>query len=139
MLNLFVLIASAASGGGPSEEDAATAAALEAAARGPAGAMAALFTLNRFERVDEAFSVADAYYLREGHRPVPLRKTEGEASVNDQHRRVTQILFTPGCRPMRRDPRFELLCTRTGLAAYWERTGLKPDFLRADEGISAER
>jgi preprotein translocase subunit Sec61beta len=30
---------------------------------------------------------------------------------------------------MREEPRFAQLCQRAGLTAYWEETGLTPDFL----------
>jgi hypothetical protein len=73
--------------------------------------------------------VANAYYLRLGSGPVPLRRTSREPSVNDQHRRVTQMLFTPALRVMRADPRFLAMCDRMGLAAYWEAEGFNPDFL----------
>jgi DNA-binding winged helix-turn-helix (wHTH) protein len=100
-----------------------------AAAHGPAQAILALQGLGLLGRVDDLFDVASAYYLRLGSGPVPLRRTSGEASVNDQHRRVTQMLFTPALRLMRADPRFMAMCDRMGLAAYWEAEGLNPDFL----------
>ena len=55
-----------------------------------------------------------------------------DAAVNDQHRRVTQILFTPVCTAMRADARFMPLCERMGLAEYWAETRLPPDFLNPD-------
>jgi hypothetical protein len=88
-----------------------------------------LFALGLLHRVDDGFAVAEAYYLREGAGPVPLHSTDGEPAINDLHRRVTQILFTPACEEMRADPRFLGLCERAGLLAYWESTGLTPDFL----------
>ena len=40
---------------------------------------------------------------------------QDEPSVNDQHRRVTQVLFTPAGAGMRSDPRFMEFCERIGL------------------------
>ena len=104
-----------------------------AAERGPAQAVAALLALGLFDAVDEAFEVAYAYYERAGESPVPLRRMAGDASINDQHRRVTQPLFTPACASIRGDPRFTSLCERIGLAAYWRDASVGPDFLR-DQG-----
>jgi hypothetical protein len=123
-----MVIAAAAGGSSDGVERAATAA-RKAAASGPARAITALFALGLLHRVDDAFIVANAYYLREGSGPVPVRHTAGEPSINDQHRRLTQILFTPACAEMRQDSRFTTLCERAGLAAYWEQTGFEPDFL----------
>jgi len=101
-----------------------------AAVGGPAQALAAMFGLGLLGRVDDLFDVAGAYYLRAGKGPVPIRRTSGEPSINDQHRRVTQALFTPACAGMRDErSRFLDLCTRMGLSEYWESTGLTPDFL----------
>jgi DNA-binding winged helix-turn-helix (wHTH) protein len=129
MLQLLKLVIAAASHGGSAEIDRAATAARQAAASGPARAITALFALGLLHRVDDGFAVAEAYYLRGGPGPVPVRRTTGEPSINDQHRRVTQILFTPVCAEMREDTRFLRLCERTGLTAYWEQTRLQPDFL----------
>jgi DNA-binding winged helix-turn-helix (wHTH) protein len=101
-----------------------------AAVRGPTQAVAAMFGLGLLGRVDDLFEVAAAYYLRAGKGPVPMRRTTGEPSINDQHRRVTQVLFTPACAGMRDvRSRFLDLCARMGLTEYWESSGLAPDFL----------
>lgn len=128
-LRLLRNVVAAASHGSIDEIDRAAEAAREAAASGPARAISALFALGLPHRVDDAFAVAEAYYLREGAGPVPVGRTRGEPSINDQHRRVTQILFTPACEEMRHDRRFLYLCERAGLVDYWNRTGLQPDFL----------
>jgi tetratricopeptide (TPR) repeat protein len=105
---------------------------LIAATRGPAQAIAAMFALGLLRRVDDLFNVAHAYYLHTGKGPVPMRHTSSEPSINDQHRRVTQVLFTPACADMRAERgRFLELCARMGLTDYWESTGLSPDFLAA--------
>lgn len=127
--SLLRAVVNAVVSGDPAAIDRAAGASGEAARSGPACAIIALFGLGLLGRTDEQFDVAYSYYFREGHSPVPVRRTDGEPSVNDQHRRVTQILFTPACAALRRDPRFFTLCDRTGLSAYWEKAGLQPDFL----------
>nr|WP_284070212.1 winged helix-turn-helix domain-containing protein [Sphingomonas sp. KRR8] len=99
------------------------------ARRGPAQAVAALLALGLFDAVDEAFALAYGYWAQAGEAPVPIRRPTEDASINDQHRRVTQPLFTPACRAMREDPRFPELCERLGLTAYWSASGRQPDFL----------
>ena len=129
MLQLLKVVVAAVAEGSPASIDQAAATARDAAASGPARAIAALFALGLLDRVDDSFAVADAYYLRQGAGPVPLHSTKGELATNDLHRRVTQILFTPACAEMRQHPRFARLCDRSGLTSYWEQTGLAPDFL----------
>lgn len=100
------------------------------AVRGPAQAIAAIFSLGLLGRVNDLFDVANGYYLRGGSEPVPMHHGRGEPSINDQHRRVTQALFTPVCAEMRAErARFLELCERIGLTEYWDSTGLEPDFL----------
>jgi hypothetical protein len=129
MLQLLKVVVAAVAEGSPASIDQAAATARDAAASGPARAIAALFALGLLDRVDDSFAVAGAYYLRQGAGPVPLHSTKGELATNDLHRRVTQILFTPACAEMRQHPRFARLCDRSGLTSYWEQTGLAPDFL----------
>jgi DNA-binding winged helix-turn-helix (wHTH) protein len=126
---LLKLVIAAAASGRPEDADRAAEVVRAAAASGPARAIVALFALGLLAKVDDSFAVAEGYYLREGADPVPVRHTEGEPMINDLHRRVTQILFTPACADMRGDGRFLGLCERAGLTAYWEQTGLAPDFL----------
>ncbi|UUR07595.1 winged helix-turn-helix domain-containing protein [Sphingomonas glaciei] len=104
-------------------------ASLAFAASGPAAALAALFALGLSDQCDAQFEVLQAYYFHEGPAPVPSHHTASELSLNEQHRRLTQVLFTPVLASARRDPRFLLLCKRIGLADYWKETGLTPDFL----------
>jgi tetratricopeptide (TPR) repeat protein len=130
-LQLLRAVISAAASRSRDQVDHAAASAREAAASGPARAITALFGLGLLDRVDDSFAVAEAYYLRKGAGPVPVRHTPGEPSINDQHRRVTQILFTPACAGMRQDARFMILCEHIGLAGYWRETGLDPDFVVA--------
>ena len=110
-------------------QDEAAAAATVFASGGSAHAVAALLALGLFSRTDDAFAVAQRYYLQDGNRPVPVQPQAGHPTLNEQHRRVTQILFTPACAHMRPDPRFLGLCHSIGLTEFWERSGLAPDFM----------
>lgn len=100
------------------------------ASKGPAQAIAGLFIMGLLKSVDDLFEIAQAYYLREGSRPVPVAPGKDPLSINDQYRRVTQILFTPVFDGQRDDPRFGPLCDRIGLSNYWEQQRLAPDFLK---------
>jgi tetratricopeptide (TPR) repeat protein len=126
MLDLLRLITTAA--GHQTDSRLAIDACKKAAERGPAQAVAAILGLGLFDAVNEAFDVALAYYLRAGDAPVPVRHMTSDASINDQHRRVTQPLFTPACAGLRADKRFLELCERMGLTRYWDSVGLCPDF-----------
>ena len=106
---------------------------IEVAALGPAQTVAALQTLFALDAVDEAFDVARGYYLGQGKSAAPLRWNANDPSITDQHRRVTQLLFTPGAKRMRRDERFLPLCEDIGLASYWDSFGLGPDFLQSSK------
>jgi len=50
-----------------------------------------------------------------------------ELSLNEQHRRLTQVLFMPVFARMRADSRFVKLCSHIGLTDYWNESGLTPD------------
>jgi len=104
------------------------AASVRMAGSGPAQAIACLFAAGLLRSADAVFEIAEGYYFRSGNVPVPLRHTSEELSVNDQHRRVTQILFTPVFEGTRADPRFKSICDRIGLSSYWESTGQLPDY-----------
>ncbi|WP_426265531.1 tetratricopeptide repeat protein [Sphingomonas sp. LHG3443-2] len=113
-------------------------ASLAFAASGPAAALAALFALGLVEDHDAQFDVLHAYYFHEGQAPVPSHHTPSELSLNEQHRRLTQVLFTPALKSARDDPRFLKVCERIGLVRYWVDTGLTPDFVSGPP-LPAER
>ena len=106
----------------------AVAACRTVASQGPAHAIHSMTALGLLDQPDETFAVASAYYFRDGPEPVPLHHGSAEPVLNEQHRRLTQILFTPVFAKLRDDPRFSSLCTRTGLSRYWDESGLRPDF-----------
>lgn len=109
--------------------DTAISMAVAAAARGPAQAVAALLSLLAADAIDEAFAVTYGYYLGRGSVNAPLRWNASDPSITDQHRRVTQPLFTPAAIRMREDERFARLCDDIGLTNYWESFEITPDFL----------
>ena len=102
--------------------------AVSSLAAGPGQAVNSLMALGLIGDVDSAFAVAGAFYTQSGAVPVPIHGDPG-LRVNDMKRRLTQVLFTPACAEMRADARFEALCARTGLLAYWNSTGRTPDYL----------
>jgi hypothetical protein len=116
-----------------SEVQAAVGKSLAMASQGPAGAVQAMFALGLFGRLEDLFPVADAYYLRSGDAPVPLQHGSSEPALNEQHRRMTQVLFTPVFREARRDARFMATCERIALVRYWNERGQTPDFMRFDD------
>lgn len=132
-LAFFRQVLIAAADGGQALVEQAVAASKRVALTGPANALASMFALNLLDRHDEAFAVAEGYYLRSGAGPVPVRHTKAEMSLNEQHRRLTQILFTPVFGTLRTEPRFLSLCDRIGLSRYWDENDLEPDFLSRSE------
>lgn len=124
-------------------------AALEAAQSGQPGAIAgvsqrllagvrenvaavvnAMMLLNVMGALDQAFDLAQAYYLERGPLIAALDWRPGQPVVPDQRRRKTNMIFTPLAAPMQQDPRFMPLMEEIGLADYWARRGIAPDFLR---------
>ncbi len=124
----FMRQALSAAAGGAAERAAAVGASIKLAGSGPALAISCMFATGLLRSPDALFRIAEAYYLRSGDLPVPIRHTALEPSINDQHRRVTQILFTPVFAGVRDDPRFQSICQRAGLSHYWDVTGLCPDY-----------
>lgn len=97
--------------------------------QGPSHSVHAIMILAGLGRIDAAFSVADAYLLERGPLMASVRWRDGQVSINDMRRRLTNMLFLPVTAPMRADPRFLALVDDMGLTAYWSRVGVRPDFL----------
>ena len=76
------------------------------------------------DRLDDAFTLANAYYFGRGF-VIPDWTTKGSAFSPEQ--RDTQFLFEPETKPMRGDPRFEQLVRELGLDRYWRESGKPPD------------
>jgi hypothetical protein len=109
--------------------DAATVRVMEGVARSVASVVNATMLLNLLGKVDEAFDLADAYYLERGPIIAAVQWRPGQAVVRDQRRRKTNMLFTPMSTTMQRDARFLSLMDAMGLTDYWQRRGVRPDFL----------
>jgi DNA-binding winged helix-turn-helix (wHTH) protein len=99
-----------------------------AAERGAAQSASAIVHLSGLGAVDEAFDVADGYFLRRGPYAVAVRKSTSDPSVTDQHRRITQMLFLPVAQILRDDSRFDALVEEIGLSRYWAQFGIAPDY-----------
>lgn len=100
------------------------------AGAGPSQAITALFVLGMIGAVDDSFDVAERYYLQRQAQPVPTRPGPSHPQVNEQNRRLTQILFTPAGAGMRRDRRFAGLTAQIGLDDFWESSEIIPDYRR---------
>jgi DNA-binding winged helix-turn-helix (wHTH) protein len=98
------------------------------AGEGPPQAIAALFLLGALGAADECFEVTQRYYLHRQDHPVPLLSGREHPRLNEQNRRVTQILFTPACASMRADPRFADLTREIGLERFWREAEIAPDY-----------
>jgi tetratricopeptide (TPR) repeat protein len=113
----------------PAEIEAATRRVL-ASVRGSLSAVInAMMLLNVMEAIDAAFAVSEAYYLERGPIIAAMEWRPGQPFLPDQRRRKTNMLFTPTCALMRRDPRFIPMMQDIGLTDYWRRRGIVPDFL----------
>lgn len=103
---------------------------LQSAEHGPAHSVAAVMYLSALDALDEALEVAAGFLARRGTVSVGLRKMPTDPTVTDQHRRVTQMLFLPVTAALRKHPGFSQLCEDMGLADYWRRADVVPDFLK---------
>ena len=114
----------------PDEIDAAVAGILEGVGRSVAAVINAMMLFNLMGATDKAFELAEAYYLERGPIIAAMTWRPGQPSVPDQRRRKTNMLFTPIAARMQQDPRFMPLMEDIGLAEYWRRRNVVPDFLR---------
>lgn len=76
---------------------------------------------------DDAFAVAEGYYLGRGPVKVPYRFGRAEPSLVEMRERLTTWLFVPMARSLWHDPRFRALCHDIGLIDYWRSAGIAPD------------
>jgi len=94
--------------------------------------------LSALGQVDAAFDIANGFLLSRGSivtkglasGSIPRRGTTNTIDdLNDATWRInTQYLFTPPCAIIRSDPRFLQLCEGIGLADYWRKRGVRPDY-----------
>jgi DNA-binding winged helix-turn-helix (wHTH) protein/tetratricopeptide (TPR) repeat protein len=111
------------------EVDAAVQRVMAGVGQSVAAVVNAMMLLNLMGATDSAFDLARAYYLEQGPIIAAMQWRPGQPVVPDQRRRKTNMLFTPTAAAMQRDPRFLPLMEEMGLADYWSRRGVVPDFL----------
>lgn len=129
MAGLWRVTLTALASRAPADIAAARAANLAAAPLSPGYAVGAIQVLSRLGDLDGAFAAAEGYLLRRGPLTGKLRTGAGQMPVNEQRWRKTIMLFTPASAAMRADPRFPRLCSDIGLAGYWHRRRIGPDYL----------
>jgi DNA-binding winged helix-turn-helix (wHTH) protein/tetratricopeptide (TPR) repeat protein len=95
-----------------------------------AGVVNGMMLLNHLGATDRAFDLARAYYLEQGPIIAAVSWRPGQPMIKDQRRRKTNMLFTPTAAAMRSDPRFMPLMEKMGLADYWDKRGIRPDFMQ---------
>ena len=81
-------------------------------------------------QLDTAFDIADASLLSRGPLAAREQSGSGQAADDASWRINTQWMWAPPVAAMRADPRFLPLCGGIGLADYWKKRGVKPDYLR---------
>ncbi|GAA4010676.1 winged helix-turn-helix domain-containing protein [Sphingomonas humi] len=120
----------AAMSGDPAAIAASTRQVLASVRTSVAAVVNAFMLLQLMKSLDAVFALAEAYYLERGPVLAALNWRPGQPFAPDQRRRKTNMLFTPLGKEMQRDPRFLALMRDIGLADYWKRRGVLPDFLR---------
>jgi DNA-binding winged helix-turn-helix (wHTH) protein len=116
--------------GRQADRNAAIETVLAQVSKGPSMSINAILILNGLGEIDRALDVAEAYLLERGPLIASVRWRSGQLSLNDQKRRKTNMLFVPVSAGMRGTQRFAELVEEMGLASYWQRIGVNPDFLR---------
>lgn len=120
--------------GRPADRERSVRLIMQGIARAPTGSITGILMLNGLGETDRAFDVATAYLLERGPLFAEVQWSVGGISLNDTRRRKTHMLFIPASAAMRADPRFMPLVTDIGLAAYWDRARVVPDFLQRGPG-----
>lgn len=110
--------------------DAVVAEQLDHARRGAGFAENAMQFASALGRVDDAFVIADAYYLDRGFTVPEIRFTPEQGAYTPRRDRFTAHLFLPCTAAMRADRRFEKLVGEIGMRRYWRLSGSTPDYLR---------
>ncbi|MBW6530050.1 winged helix-turn-helix domain-containing protein [Sphingomonas sp. RRHST34] len=111
----------------PRHVEATAGAYVEAAHRGSGHAENAIQFLSAAGRLDQAFAIAEGYFLRRGFAVDTLRFSRRQGTYTAPDQRVSWFLFAPPCAALRRDSRFETLARAMGLTRYWRETGTRPD------------
>jgi len=103
-------------------------------ARSVAAVVNGMMLLNHLGATDRAFDLARAYYLEQGPVIAAVSWRPGQPIIRDQRRRKSNMLFTPTAAAMQSDPRFMPLMQQMGLVDYWDKRGVRPDFLQQATG-----
>ncbi len=101
-----------------------------AAPRSPGMAVHGIMVLSALGEVDAAYDIIELLLFNGGPLAGPAARMKSEMLLSDVSWRQTQWLFTPPLGAVRDDPRYAELTDRTGLAAYWQKTGRGPDPVR---------
>lgn len=120
----------AADGGSAASAEQATRAIMGSVGVSIAAVVNAMMLLNIMGARDAAFDLAHAYYLEDGPIITAMPWRRGQPVVPDQRRRKTSMLFVPSAAAFRGDERFPALVKRMGLADYWRRRDVRPDYVR---------
>jgi len=78
--------------------------------------------------VDDAFTIADAYFFGRGFEIPEVRFTEQQGTYSPLRERQPTFLFQPSTARMRTDPRFATLIGEIGLERYWRESATQPDY-----------
>lgn len=113
----------------PADVDAAIKQLMAGVSHSVAAVVNALMLLNLMGATDRAFELSQAYYLERGPIIAAMEWRPGQPVVPDQRRRKTNMLFTPTAAAMQKDARFMPMMEAMGLADYWRRRRVLPDFL----------
>lgn len=112
----------------PASADAATHIWGERARQGAGYAENAIQFATALGRLDDAFSVAQAYYFSRGFAVPEIRFSAEQGSFTPMEERQTAFLFFGSMDRFRADPRFDRLVQEIGLRAYWLQAGIQPDY-----------
>lgn len=129
MINTITLALEAAQSKQPKALSEATKQLMSGVSRNVAAVINAMMLLNLMGAIDQAFELADAYYLERGPIIAAVQWRPGQPAVPDQRRRKTNMLFVPSATAMQADSRFMPLMKEIGLVSYWDKRGIGPDFL----------
>jgi tetratricopeptide (TPR) repeat protein len=91
-------------------------------------AIEAVRVLAALGRIDEAVAVVEALYFGKGYL---VADHYGAADAFTPEQRDSRVLFEPGTRLIRADPRFESVVARLGLDAFWRTSRFLPDYRRS--------
>lgn len=85
----------------------------------------AVMVLSDLGYIDEAFELVNALFVVPDGRSAPAPAPQAADSMAW---RFAPWLFVPPTAPLRKDPRFAVLCDSIGLTAYWRRRNVRPDY-----------